>query len=563
MITPVNPGGDKLHARRIFLAALVFFGLLNVFLFFYGTGLVISHDEINFLYEGLRLPSEGRLHDYQHGPFGYEVAAALEMAGYCILRALGRVHSASDYLVSMLLHLTTHLRLLRLAPALAGLACLWQIYRLGLLFGGESVGALAALLCATNLTFVMMTSFYKEDVYLYFFLLTAMERAWQASEKSDRKAALLAGFAIGAAMATKYTAIFALPLMLLPFIRPGADARLKPWNLSLAMAVGAFAALALFFPFLLTDTKTVLKALKTLDDTALSMGDQWAIKAYMNWHLPNILGWILLPAGAFELLRRFKSEPRGPVLLALVPLGMILFLGLRRGYALVYFVLPVGMILFVLASSLFVRWARTSSNGWRLPLLLAPLLVVIFDDAFLPGTIKYALLLTGPDTRILARQFFESQAQPGDCVVVNFGVAGENVLGPQLVPGNTPPGHGTFTKALSRANQIKPDPKYSVVVWDWNDAPDEASACRWMILGRRARTSYAEYGLRPEDFPETKPYVPRGYEKVSTIRAFPESHSDFVWTSLDYEEFRKISIFELWKKRVYGLSFDFYRRLDR
>ena len=85
-------------SRRLFIVVLVLFSTWLAFSLFFGPELAIHHDELNFLYEALRLPAEQRLSGYGHGPLLYELIAVAESGWYVLLRVTGAVSSPSDFL---------------------------------------------------------------------------------------------------------------------------------------------------------------------------------------------------------------------------------------------------------------------------------------------------------------------------------------------------------------------------------------------------------------------------------------------------------------------------------
>src|SRR5437588_1090628 len=76
-------------------------GWLGIFLM-HGPVLAVNHDEVNFVTEALRLPAQGRLHGYGHGPILYELIALAELAWYVVLRATGHIASPTEFVTYVL-----------------------------------------------------------------------------------------------------------------------------------------------------------------------------------------------------------------------------------------------------------------------------------------------------------------------------------------------------------------------------------------------------------------------------------------------------------------------------
>ncbi len=526
------------------------------------SNLPFSHDELNFLQEALRLPAERKIASYGHGPLLYEILAGLEVVYYLVLRIAGSVQTPFDFLVEVQSRFGPLYETGRILIALAGVATVIQVYRLGVIFGGRATGGLAALLCATNLTFLMMTSMVKEDVFYWFFLLLAMELAWKSSEHQSRRTAAWTGVAIGCATAAKYFGVFAAPLALLPAVRSNGRRLREALMLGVIMGAVAGATLLILFPFLITDTAQVLSDLRETNSRFADIEQDWALYAYIRYHLPNLLGWTVFIFGGVELVRRLVREPTGPILLLTAPIMQFLFVGLRQGFSLSYYAFPLALSFFVLAASLAVHIASAAgATRWRWSAVWILVAVAMLDSAFLPGAVKYGLLLTGPETRMLARDVIVSKARAGDCVLMNVGILGTNIFGPPLVPTNPPPGKGAFTRARVIASERMSGPRFDVRVLDTYQIPAEATrGCEWLVLGRRGQESHVERGTGPITM--AQPTAPAGYTAVTTIEAFPEEHSYFypLPTTLDYDALRATSIGTLWRERAMGPSFDIYRR---
>lgn len=552
-----------LTARLLLGGALGALGGWYVAFICWGPALPVSHDELNFLFEALRLPAQGRLTDYAHAPFFYELIAVLEGLWYVFLRAVGSVASSRDFLVDLLSNQSSHLRLIRTLVALGALGMVVQVYRLGRLFGEGIPASLAALFCAGNFTFIVMTSMAKEDVFLWFFTLVAMERAWTASTSGRLRDAVIAGVAIGFAFSSKYLGVFAGLAAALPVVR--LFPRIDKDSLRTSGVIVACAALSglAAFPFIVTDAQGVFKSVGGLQSGYSAMGSKLALGAYFSHHLPNLLGWPMLIIGAAEFLRRWLKEPNGPILMSLVPVAGLLFLSLRRGFSLAYYAMPMAILLVILAVS---GAAQIRDARWRK--VLFAILIISFStgNSSFAGALKHAILLTGPDTRLVAEAALNARARPGERVLLNQGVLGENVFGPPLLSEVAAEGHGPFTAARAEAESRRIGPRYRLTVINYTqDIPsDAASRYDWLVIGRRGASSVIEFG---SDSPLEigRATIPPGFRLVETIQAFPEEHSHCYPfpTTLDYEAIRNASFTSLWKKRAMGMTFDVYERLDR
>lgn len=527
------------------------------------TPLPLNHDELDFLLDALRLPAQRRLAGYMHGSLLFELIAAAEVVFYAVLRGTRSVTSSFDFLVLVLSNVDRHLFVCRLLVAATAVATVAQLTRIGMLFGGTIVGILAALLCATNFTFISLTTICKEDALSWLLTLLAMECAWRAARTQSKRAAWLAGIAIGAATAAKFLAVFGGALAILPLLRIREIPRTTAVKLALTIAFVAAGTFFLLFPFLITDTAAVFASVRRVDTVMASMGTHHTLPEYLAGHLPNLVGPFVLALGIIELIRRLLRDPWGPVALLIVPLLQLVFMGTKRGYSMAHYIFPLAMFFFILASSLIVDVARRLSARYRSGAAAAVLLIAILDPAYARSSAKYGLVLTGADTRIIAKEEFMKLARPGDCVTISQAITGENVFGPQLAPAEVAETRGPYGRALEQAVQRRGEPRFRLRMVPGEDVTDDqARDCAWVIAARPAtRLSGREQG-RPAPIVIDDPKVPGGFTLVRRINAFPEQHS--VWypypTSLDYEDIRRIPWSVVEKDRKIGMSVFIYKR---
>lgn len=547
---------------RLFMVVLAASAVRMVVFLVLGPELAINNDELTFLYEALRLPAEFRLSGYMHAPLLYEVIASVEAGWYVLLRLTGGASSPNEFLTQVLVDQPVHLILCRGIVEFSALLLLIQVYRLGSLFGGSRAGALASLLCAANLTFVILASSCKEDVLFLLLFVTAMLWTWRLVEQPRIGLAIGTGFTIGASVVAKYFGIFAVALSAIPFFVSRRDDPKRALVLGATMAMATGVSVFILMPFIVTDSATVLNSVVRLGRGTANLPGGLALKDYLFTHLPNLVGWVLLIAAMAEGSIRLTREPRGPLTVMVAPLLLLLFLGLRPGLSRAYYIFPVAICMFVLASSLAIRVLDGMSRSrWK---LLAPLVigvVALFDTAFLPGSVKYALILTGPDTRLMARDYIDTYVPPGKCVVLTHGVLGWNVWGPPLLPVDPPGGNGAFWTANRAAIERSGRPRYRLRIANkFTGFPtDLAHDCDWMVSAKTSASFSREFGT-PEGFNWEDP--PSGFQVVKIIQALPEQQTT-AWPFIgpeDYDELRKVSFQRLWKDRARGLTLVVYHR---
>src|SRR5512134_3445851 len=106
--------GVSLHVAALMLSGLWW----TVFLLF-GPPLPIDHDELNFLYDSLKLVSQGQQSGYAHGPLLYELIAVLEVFLYAVLHLGGVVSSPQEFLLHVVRQQAAHLAMARALCAIA------------------------------------------------------------------------------------------------------------------------------------------------------------------------------------------------------------------------------------------------------------------------------------------------------------------------------------------------------------------------------------------------------------------------------------------------------------
>lgn len=493
----------------------------------------------------------------------YVILAAVEGFQFAVLRAWGILATPQDFLVFVLKHTILQVGLCRAITAISGLATLVMVYRVGAIFGGRRVGLLAVILCATNLTFYVMTCLCKEDPLFWALSLLAMECAWRTSERSSIGLAILGGLSISAAFSTKYLALFLPLLALVPFVRSSREDLAGGVRLSIAMAVSALVGLAVFFPFLMTDTAAVLASMRYADSVNAAMGSNWAMAAYLRHHLPNLMGFPVLIAASIEAARQLRGSPRGPVIL-FVPAAMLLAaIGLRPGFSMAHYAYLLALCGFILAAALVDALAAKASSLRMMWVVRSSIpLLVLIHPTYISGAIKYMLMLTGPQTSELAYDFLRKNSRSGDCVAMNQGSAGDNIFGPRVPASNPPAGAGAFARARARAAAEITGPKYAVRVGNFEELPAGLPGdCQWLVLGRRGERPNVEIPNRAAVAPAVA--IPPGYERRFAVEAYPEEHSHYYphLTTLDYDELRKASMMDFWRRRAMGLHFEVYRAM--
>ena len=556
--------------RVLIVIVLVLYAIWELLFLLHGSKLPNCYDELGFLFESLRLPAERRLSGYTHDAGLQELIAIMESAWYILERLAGMVHSPEEFVVSVIEHTHQHLVGCRLIVGITALLLFYQIYRLGKHFGGSAVGALASLLTATNLTVVTLGSTCKEDILYWLMLISAFEFCWRTSLTLNRRLAVLTGVAIGAATATKFLGVFAFLLCVVPLPRAQAVDRQKAFCVGVWMGFCGVIATFVFMPFIMTDSAAVFTSIESLHvGTVEGLNRSLAIWSYLWFHLPNLLGWFCIVLGTLEFGIRLLRDLRGPVLLSIVPFGLLVVMGLRPGFSQAYYAMPLALMWMLLTASLVVR--ITKSNWFGRVSCAAPIIVfsiVALDSAYLPGALKHAALLFSPETRIEARDYLLAHAAPNSCVAITTGVMGDNFYGPPLLPLTAPvTSGGVFRRAQKVIIDRAQGPHFNLrVIEIFEYDPAKVADCEWLVVPSLASSSLfkPEFGTGGSNLTgmayRENIQAPSGFVKVATFRAVPEWHSLLqpFYSAAEYEKFRHTSFTHIWRSGWYGMTQTIY-----
>jgi hypothetical protein len=229
---------------------------------------------------------------------------------------------------------------------------------------------------------------------------------------------VLAGAALGVAIATKYTAgIVLVTLVAAAFASPVAHARLR----NLAFAVGLMCAGFLAAnPYALLDHTAFRDGLEKQTETAGEEGGKLGLANTNGWTyylttFPWAFGWLpslFALGGAGALIARHR---RLAILLAPAPLLLFLYLGQQSRFF-ARWLLPIYPLLCIFAAYAVVALARRF-GGRRVTLATAGLAAVVALQG-LVFTVHNDLVLVKADTRQLARDWMVRNIPSGSNIVV-------------------------------------------------------------------------------------------------------------------------------------------------
>jgi 4-amino-4-deoxy-L-arabinose transferase-like glycosyltransferase len=325
--------------------------------------------------------------------------------------------------------------LARVTAAVFGTAALWLLYATGARLFGRGVGLLAAAIEAVAFLPVFYAHLALNDVPTLVPLTLSLLGSAGIVRHGRLRDYLMAGFGLGLACASKYTAGIALvPLAAasaLQYLEAG-DGRSRRVLGGLALTIGAaLAGLLIANPYALLDYSRFHAEL--VHQSSLSTEAQGKLGApkqggliYYLWSLTWGLGW--LPAlfalgGALTIWRR---HARLGWMLVPPALLFLAFMGLQGRYF-GRWLLPIFPIVCLLAAyfavSLIARVAaalaaRRVTASRRVPIAFATLLVVVLLAQGLSYSVHSGKVLARADTRNLTRAWMVAHIPAGTPIVV-------------------------------------------------------------------------------------------------------------------------------------------------
>jgi 4-amino-4-deoxy-L-arabinose transferase-like glycosyltransferase len=301
---------------------------------------------------------------------------------------------------------------------LAGTLCIPLAYWLGKRLSGRGVGLLAATLVALSPTLIMHSQFVTPNILVTLMSLAAIVTVVRLTAQSRRRDFVLAGIALGAAVASKYNAVFLVPAYLVAYLMLFGRSILRRREIYLSL----LAAIVTFFiitPFALFDS------VKFMDDTLLYVASYGAQRHAglegntLQFYLSMLLsqeGLLIFSALGATVVYVVKRNKAGLILIAFVVPYFIYItrLWLRTDYTLML-IMPVLMVMAADAVMMLWRYLRRVHPSPLVRAVRAGLVVcVVISIGYLAfQAISFNIRQTTPDGREYARQWITANVAPG------------------------------------------------------------------------------------------------------------------------------------------------------
>ncbi|MGH7894603.1 MAG: ArnT family glycosyltransferase, partial [Candidatus Binatia bacterium] len=339
----------------------------------------------------------------------------------------------------------------RVLSALVGTVTVAVVYRLGRRHGGELIGALAALIVATNLLQVRDSHALKTETFHTLGTLLTMAALATWILTSRLRPALAAGVAIGLTTAFRYTAVVLIVPAWLADVHRRAGAGVRRFVPSGALlGIGAVAALVFFLgsPFLVLDYANVRREAALYGKVVYETREQDVRPA----GILATVGWLVRTRSFGHHVTVSLRRGCGLAMALATPVAVIVglrsadpLLWLAAAYAIVhylvtgasplqlsrYFTPLVPLLALLVAHTVAGATARLRPRP-RMVARLALTVLLVAEPLY--GSIAYDRIASETDTRVLATQWM-AEHLPRGARVARFGSFIFPLADPDLPPG--------------------------------------------------------------------------------------------------------------------------------
>lgn len=386
----------------------------------------------------------------------------------------GIFSSSSQFFINYLIDPTIFFLIGRVTMAIVGVATVWLLFILGKTFFSQRIGLLASFFLAFTFLHVKESHYIKQDVLLTFFVLASFYFSLKILQRGKLKDYFLCGITFALAFGAKYHAIILLPVILLThFLNARAIALRKLIWFGIAFLV----TFSIVHPYVILETKsTIEQTFPFAVGIRVGYPEQLQGKPVWWWflfeHVPQgigyplyfaaIAGFIICIFKGLTAVSRIVREQKffsptssrltsgfagqcarnssstsfrvkhsssknfiHPLNYLLIPLLPFIFFITIGSFTQMHFARYAVMLLpfYMLAAAIFLD---SLSRKLKIRNALLVIFAVVLTLPTLFRAVQFDILLTKPDIRAFAKEWFEQTVPSGSKVLVESTLRPEN-----------------------------------------------------------------------------------------------------------------------------------------
>ncbi len=562
------------------LLFLILFGgsLVRVWGINFGLPNIHIIDEQGIVYSAFYAAANNlRIADYTNGQL-IVYLISFEYGFYFIVgKFLGMFQQAEDLLISYLRDPTALFLIARLPLAAGGVLAVWTLFHIGNKFFNSRVGYISAFLLSFSFLHVKESHYLKEDVVSSLFVLLSFYFVlkMRAGKVKDY---VLAGIFFGLAFGAEYKAVVFLPVV---FIAHILQRKMADFHKIFYFAISSLLTFLAINPYYIIEFNRTLESLLAFSKLqSVIYLSHLQGKPIWWWfmfdHIPQGIGYIFFIAAflGFGICMMRGRRERQYLLIPLVPITFFLTVDLWTKMHFARYAM-VTLPFFALGGAVFLDFVGSKiKNERKRNILLAVLAIMLIFPSFL-RTVKFDSLLTKPDTRIIAKEWFESTIPASSKVLVestlkpeyqsNLNVSlnlDEKSINKRIGDAERRGLKGSYVKSLLRANKGRIG--YDIV------ATTQVGAKRDIFTDEETRLKNSDYYLdsrityivltswvQEKMKSEFEKSLYEHYQKIREFRPTYEFKTDPHFIKMDYEALDKVDIFR--KDLIFGPTISIYQ----
>ena len=425
MNTPIHKP-EHINTRFILLALLFCAFALRI----WGIWNATSTDEYNEVFEALRVCS-GNLNLERWGKRFYLYVLAIEYGAYYAINwVLGVFASPQDFAMQVIRNLDPLFLIARSTSALFGTASVFLTFLIGKTLFNEKTGLVAALFLCLNVVHIELSHYARVDSSLCFLILMTfycIVRLYKASESPRTKWYVLAGIFFGCAFQNKLPAVVLLvPFAFAHFSRfelrktPAALFDKNIFHFAWAVVLG-----------LIIGNPAVLLAPHKFIGSFLGMGRVYttSVNETRSEHIGFIayliyfykeLGLFLSGVAAFSLLKSVIIRQKENLLLLAFMAPFFVLMGASRYMVSYSYMIPFMPFLYLMTANSMQEMISRSFPEQRKTVALFVVTVFVLTQP-VSNVIAFERSMTGPNTRVLAKEWIEKNIPFGSKILMDSG----------------------------------------------------------------------------------------------------------------------------------------------